>query len=42
MEAEAEDLGGGGGGTHGFKGPRREREDQSSLSEFLKRGTTEN
>ena len=31
-----------GGGTHGFPGPRREREDQSSLSEFLKRGTTEN
>ena len=29
-----------GGGTHGSQGPRRE--DQSSLSELLKRGTTEN
>ena len=35
-------FGGGGWVTHGFLGPRREREDQSSLSEFLKRGTTEN
>ena len=32
----------GGWGTHGFPGPRREREDQASLSECLKRGTTEN
>ena len=37
---EAEDLGE--GGAHGFQGPRREREDQSSLSELLKRGTTKN
>ena len=46
LSPESQGRGGGrgfgGGGTHGFPGPLRVREDQSSLSEFLKRGTTEN